>query len=132
MKQSFTPMERVTIARSPKRPNALFYIQLLFTDFISLRGDRLSKEDASVLGGIALFHDISVTVIANLKGHTLEENIDCNFGMSNPSGYRKIIRLAKQAEKFGRPIITFIDTPGAYPGIEAEMQGQGEAIALMY
>lgn len=129
MNQSITPMERVNLARLPKRPNAMYYIESLFTDFFPLKGDRLSNEDASVIGGIARFSNIPITVLANRKGETLEENIAYNFGMSLPSGYRKIQRLAKQAEKFHRPIITLIDTPGAYPGIEAEMQGQGEAIA---
>lgn len=129
MKPSITPMERVQLARLPKRPNAYYYINALFTDFYMLKGDRLSKEDSSIIGGIARFHGMPVTILAHRKGETLEENLAYNFGMSLPSGYRKIQRLAKQAEKFGRPIITFIDTPGAYPGIEAEMQGQGEAIA---
>ncbi|MFI3199999.1 MAG: acetyl-CoA carboxylase carboxyltransferase subunit alpha [Eubacteriales bacterium] len=129
MKQNISPMEHVNLARLPKRPNAMYYIEALFTDFFPLKGDRLSKEDTSMIGGIARFSNIPVTVLANRKGETLEENLTYNFGMSLPSGYRKIQRLAKQAEKFNRPIITFIDTPGAYPGIEAEMQGQGEAIA---
>ncbi len=129
MKPSITPMERVQLARLPKRPNAYYYINALFTEFYLLKGDRLSKEDSSIIGGIARFHGMPVTILAHRKGETLEENLAYNFGMSLPSGYRKIQRLAKQAEKFGRPIITFIDTPGAYPGIEAEMQGQGEAIA---
>ncbi|MFI3176054.1 MAG: acetyl-CoA carboxylase carboxyltransferase subunit alpha [Eubacteriales bacterium] len=129
MNQQLTPMERVTLARLPQRPNAMYYIDALLTDFYPLKGDRLSKEDASVIGGIGRFHEIPVTVLANRKGATLEDNLTYNFGMSLPSGYRKVMRLAKQAEKFNRPIITFIDTPGAYPGIEAEMQGQGEAIA---
>ncbi len=129
MNQSITPMEHVNLARLPKRPNAMYYIETLFTDFFPLKGDRLSNEDASMIGGIARFSNIPVTILANRKGETLEENLTYNFGMSLPSGYRKIQRLAKQAEKFNRPIITFIDTPGAYPGVEAEMQGQGEAIA---
>ena len=93
------------------------------------RGDRQCKEDPAILGGIARFHGLPVTVIGHRKGSTLEENLACNFGMPGPEGYRKALRLMKQAEKFGRPIITFIDTPGAYPGKDAEERGQGEAIA---
>ncbi|MFI3226269.1 MAG: acetyl-CoA carboxylase carboxyltransferase subunit alpha [Clostridia bacterium] len=127
--QNLSPSDRVFIARHAQRPNAKAYINTLFTDFFEQKGDRLSFDDCSILGGIAKFHGKPVTVIAHLKGENLEENITCNFGMPNPSGYRKVQRLARQAEKFNRPIITFIDTPGAYPGIEAEKNGQGEAIA---
>ena len=100
----------------------------LFTDFFEQCGDRQCKEDAAILGGVALFHGQPVTVIGHRKGSTLEENLRCNFGMPGPEGYRKAV-LMKQAEKFDRPIITFIDTPGAYPGKDAEERGQGEAIA---
>lgn len=124
-----TAYEKVLLARSKDRPNITEYIDLLFDDFIELKGDRLGKEDSSILGGIAFFHSIPVTVIGHRKGKTTEENIKHNFGMPSPEGYRKALRLMKQAEKFHRPIITFIDTPGAYPGMEAEMHGQSIAIA---
>ena len=124
-----TPSERLAIARHPQRPNIRDYIDALFPDFFEQRGDRFSGEDAAILGGIATFHGQSVTVIGTRKGKNLEENVKCNFGMPSPQGYRKALRLMQQAEKFGRPIITFIDTSGAYPGLKAEEQGQGEAIA---
>ena len=124
-----TAAERVALARHPQRPNITDYIDGLFTDFFEQRGDRACREDPAILGGIALFHGRPVAVIGARKGKTLEENLRCNFGMPGPEGYRKALRLMKQAEKFGRPIITFIDTPGAYPGKEAEERGQGEAIA---
>lgn len=126
----FSAEQKVYLARHPKRPGAVDYIQALFTDFFECRGDRLCREDGSILGGIAMFHDIPVTVIAQRKGKNLEENMAANFGMTSPEGYRKALRLMQQAEKFGRPVITFIDTPGAYPGIEAEAHGQGSAIAV--
>lgn len=129
MNTELTAAEKVNIARHPQRPNITDYIDALFTDFFELKGDRLFREDGAVLGGIALYHGRPVTVIGTRKGRTAEENIHCNFGMPNPEGYRKALRLMQQAEKFGRPIITFIDTSGAYPGIEAEEHGQGEAIA---
>lgn len=122
--------QKVQLARHPMRPGAVDYIRALFTDFFECRGDRLRKEDESILGGVALFHGIPVTVIAQRKGKDLEENIRTNFGMTSPEGYRKALRLMLQAEKFHRPVITFIDTPGAYPGIEAEAHGQGSAIAV--
>ena len=124
-----TAYERVQLARSKDRAGILDYIQELFTDFIELKGDRLGKEDASIVGGIAMFHEIPVTVIGHRKGKTTEENVTYNFGMTSPEGYRKALRLMKQAEKFKRPVITFIDTPGAYPGLEAESNGQSTAIA---
>ena len=124
-----TAAERVALARHPQRPNITDYINGLFTDFFEQRGDRACREDAAILGGIALFHGRPVTVIATRKGRTLEENLRCNFGMPSPEGYRKALRLMRQAEKFRRPIFTFIDTAGAYPGLEAEEHGQGEAIA---
>lgn len=129
MNGSLTAAERVAIARHPQRPNISDYISALFTDFFEQRGDRLSGEDASVLGGAALYHGRPVTVIGTRKGKDLEENLLCRFGMPNPEGYRKALRLMRQAEKFRRPVITFIDTGGAYPGLEAEERGQGEAIA---
>ncbi len=129
MSETLTAAERLAIARHPKRPNIEDYIQALFPHFFQMRGDRLCGEDDAILGGVAMFHGQPVTVIGTHKGKSLEENLRCNFGMPNPEGYRKALRLMKQAEKFRRPIITFIDTPGAYPGIQAEEHGQGEAIA---
>ena len=124
-----TAEDRVFLARHPDRPHIDETISALFTDFFEQRGDRQCKEDAAILGGVALFHGQPVTVIGHRKGSTLEENLRCNFGMPGPEGYRKALRLMKQAEKFDLPIITFIDTPGAYPGKDAEERGQGEAIA---
>lgn len=121
--------DKVYMARHPKRPNVTDYISEIFDDFFEVKGDHLCREDASILGGIAMFHGNPVTVIGHRKGTNLEENMKYNFGMPSPEGYRKALRLMKQAEKFGRPIITFIDTPGAYPGLEAEARGQSEAIA---
>ena len=124
-----TAEDRVFLARHPERPHIDETINALFTDFFEQCGDRQCREDSAILGGIARFHGMPVTVIGHRKGSTLEENMACNFGMPGPEGYRKALRLMKQAEKFCRPIITFIDTPGAYPGKEAEERGQGEAIA---
>lgn len=121
--------DRVYLARKADRPNVREYIDSLFDDFIELHGDRVYKDDGSIVGGLALFNGQPVTVIGHLKGRTLEENLKCNFGMSSPEGYRKAMRLMHQAEKFNRPIVTFIDTPGAYPGLAAEKHGIGEAIA---
>lgn len=124
-----TPAQRVALARSPLRPGAREYISALFQDFFELHGDRCYGDDGGILGGLAFFESRPVTVIAHRKGRTLEENLGCNFGMASPEGYRKALRLMEQAEKFRRPVITFVDTPGAYPGIGAEERGQGEAIA---
>ena len=121
--------DRVYLARHPKRPHLDDFIEHLFTDFFEQKGDHLYDEDASIYGGIARYKGMPVTVLGHRKGRTMEENIRYNFGMPRPEGYRKALRLMEQAEKFGRPIITFIDTPGAYPGMEAEEHGQGEAIA---
>lgn len=129
MSGDVTAAERVAIARHPRRPNISDYINALFTDFFEQRGDRLMGEDAAILGGAALYHGRPVTVIGTRKGRDLEENLRCRFGMPGPEGYRKARRLMGQAEKFRRPIITFVDTGGAYPGLEAEERGQGEAIA---
>ncbi len=129
MKNNLTAAQKVVLSRDIKRPNIDDYIKNLFEDFIPLCGDRLYKEDASILGGIASYKGLPVTVIGHRKGKTLDENIKCNFGMTNPAGYRKAQRLMSGAQKFNRPIITFVDTPGAYPGMEAEQHGQGEAIA---
>lgn len=119
----------VYLARHPKRPKANDYIQALFPDFMELHGDRLFGDDGACQGGIASFQGIPVTIIAQSKGKTLEENMKRNFGMLHPEGYRKALRLAKQAEKFHRPIITLVDTSGAFPGRGAEERGQAEAIA---
>ena len=124
-----TAAQRVAIARHPQRPNAQEIFDGLFTDLFIQRGDRLAGEDESILGGIARFHGRPVTVIATRKGRTLEENLRCNFGMPSPEGYRKALRLMKQAEKFGRPVVCFVDTAGAFCGVGAEERGQGEAIA---
>lgn len=124
-----SPAQRLAIARHPQRPNIDAYIAALFPEFFPMRGDRLGGEDPAILGGVALFQGQPVTVIGTRKARTLEENLAGNFGMPSPEGYRKALRLMKQAEKFGRPIITLIDTSGAYPGLQAEAHGQGEAIA---
>ena len=127
--ETLSAYDRVYIARKASRPNTREYIANIFEDFFEQRGDRLGKDDGAIIGGIATFAGLPVTVIGNLKGRNLEDNMKCNFGMANPEGYRKALRIMKQAEKFDRPIITFIDTSGAYPGKEAEEHGQGEAIA---
>lgn len=124
-----TPYEKVMLARDKDRLKITDYIDALFDDFIELKGDGVAGEDSAILGGIASFHGIPVTVIGHKKGATTEENIDCNFGMASPEGYRKAARLMKQAEKFNRPVITIVDTPGAYPGLMAEANGQANAIA---
>ena len=116
-------------ARELDRPKSLDYINSIFDNFIELHGDRNFGDDKSIVAGIATIDNIPVTVIGEQKGKNAKENIERNFGMPNPEGYRKALRLMKQAEKFKRPIITFIDTPGAYPGMGAEERGQGEAIA---
>lgn len=121
--------EKVSKARDVNRPKTKDYIAHIFEDFIELHGDRLYGDDQAIIGGIGLLNDHKVTIIGINKGDNLEDNLKYNFGMPHPEGYRKALRLMKQAEKFKRPIITFIDTPGAYPGPEAEERGQGEAIA---
>ena len=123
------PWDRVQVARHPDRPTTRDYIQLLFTDFIELHGDRLYGDDAAIVGGIALFEGKPITIIGHQSGIDTKENIKRNFGMPHPEGYRKALRLMKQAEKFNRPIICLIDTKGAYPGKAAEERGQSEAIA---
>ncbi|HWO97338.1 MAG TPA: acetyl-CoA carboxylase carboxyl transferase subunit alpha [Bacillus sp. (in: firmicutes)] len=123
------PWDRVQIARHPDRPTTLDYISHLFTDFFECHGDRYYGDDAAIVGGIAKYHGLSVTVIGHQRGKDTKENIKRNFGMPHPEGYRKALRLMKQAEKFSRPIICFIDTKGAYPGKAAEERGQSEAIA---
>ncbi|WP_431027507.1 acetyl-CoA carboxylase carboxyl transferase subunit alpha [Lysinibacillus sp. LZ02] len=123
------PWDRVQVARHPERPTTLDYINKMFTDFIELHGDRVYGDDAAIVGGVALFNGQPVTVIGHQRGKSTKENIRRNFGMPHPEGYRKALRLMYQAEKFGRPIICFIDTKGAYPGKAAEERGQSEAIA---
>lgn len=124
-----TPWEKVKLARMPVRPTGLDYIQRLFDSFLELHGDRYYGDDQAIVGGVAFFGNIPVTVIAQQKGRNTKENIARNFSMPHPEGYRKALRLMKQAEKFHRPIICFIDTPGAFCGLGAEERGQGEAIA---
>ena len=129
IKDSLSAWDRVQISRKKDRPVGTDYIDALFTDFMEFHGDRYYKDDHAIVGGIAYFHGIPVTVIAQAKGKTTKENLDRNFSMPSPDGYRKALRLMKQAEKFGRPVICFVDTPGAFCGLEAEERGQGEAIA---
>lgn len=126
---SQVPYERVKLARDTKRPTGLDYIRNIFEGFVELHGDRRYADDKAIVGGIARLNGNPVTVIAIEKGHTAKERAMRNFGAPNPEGYRKALRLMKQAEKFGRPIICFIDTSGAYCGIGAEERGQGQAIA---
>ena len=122
--------KHVELARHSERPRALDYINMIIDDFTELHGDRCYGDDPAIVGGIGFLDGIPVTVIGNMKGRNLRETIDRNGGMANPEGYRKALRLAKQAEKFHRPIISFIDTQGAYPGLGAEERGIGEAIAV--
>lgn len=121
--------DRLTIARMIERPTTLDYIERIFTNFFELHGDRYFRDDKSIVGGIAALNNKPVTVIGIQKGKNLKENLERNFGCPNPDGYRKALRLMKQAEKFNRPILCFINTSGAYCGVEAEERGQGEAIA---
>jgi acetyl-CoA carboxylase carboxyl transferase subunit alpha len=128
----FSKMDRwkkVEISRHEKRPQMLDYISLIFDDFIELRGDRLFADDPAVVGGFGTFRDVKVMVIGNQKGRGLKERMTRNFGMPHPEGYRKAQRLMELAERFSLPLITMVDTPGAYPGVEAEERGQSEAIA---
>lgn len=128
-KKEISAWEKVEIARNTKRKTSLEYIEKIFDEFIELHGDRNFKDDKAIICGLAKIDNTPFTIIAEQKGRTTKENIERNFGMPNPESYRKAIRFMKQAEKFKRPVITFIDTKGAYPGIEAEERGQGEAIA---
>jgi acetyl-CoA carboxylase carboxyl transferase subunit alpha len=123
-------IEQVQVARHPQRPYTLDYVQRIFTDWIELHGDRAFRDDQAIVGGWAKLNGRSVMVIGHQKGRDMRENLHRNFGMAHPEGYRKALRLMRQAEKFGRPVITFIDTPGAYPGLGAEERGQAEAIAM--
>ncbi|MBL8041406.1 MAG: acetyl-CoA carboxylase carboxyltransferase subunit alpha [Nitrospira sp.] len=126
---TLTPWQRTQLARHPQRPTTLDYISELSREFLELHGDRSFGDDRAIVGGFARFNDRSVMIIGHQKGKTLKERMQRNFGMPNPEGYRKALRLMRLAEKFNRPIITLIDTPGAYPGIGAEERGQAEAIA---
>jgi len=128
-KNVLTAWERVEIARNTKRKTALDYINEIFDEFIELHGDRCYGDDKAMVCGLGRIENQNYTIIAEQKGRNTKENIERNFGMPNPESYRKAIRMMKQAEKFNRPVITFIDTKGAYPGVEAEQRGQGEAIA---
>lgn len=127
--RNLSPEDKVFLARLGARPHIDDFIDALFTDFFEQKGDHLYGDDQSIFGGIARFHGRPVTVLGHRKGRTMKENISRNFGMPKPEGYRKALRMMEQADKFGRPIITFVDTPGAYPGVDAEEHGQGEAIA---
>jgi acetyl-CoA carboxylase carboxyl transferase subunit alpha len=126
---NMSPWDRVQLARHPERPTSLDYIEILFSDFIELHGDRAYGDDKAVVAGIATFKGQPVTVIGEQRGRDTKENILRNFGMPHPEGYRKALRLMKQAEKFNRPVVCFLDTKGAYPGKAAEERGQSEAIA---
>ena len=123
------PIEQVQVARQPQRPYSLDYVERIVTDWVELHGDRMFRDDEAIVGGWARLGDRTVMVIGHQKGRDMKENLKRNFGMPHPEGYRKALRLMRQAEKFGRPVVTLIDTPGAYPGIGAEERGQAEAIA---
>lgn len=123
------PWQRVQLARHVKRPTTLDYVQHVFGGFLELHGDRLYRDDEAIVGGLAFLGAAPVMVIGHQKGRDTKSNIRRNFGMAHPEGYRKALRLMQMAERFGRPVITFIDTPGAFPGVGAEERGQGEAIA---
>ncbi len=127
--KNLTEWDKVMLARHPKRPTSLDYVDYVFDEFMEFHGDKLFYDDGAIVGGIATLDGLPVTFIGQQKGRDTKENIERNFGMPYPEGYRKALRLMKQAEKFGRPIITFIDTAGANPGLGAEERGQGEAIA---
>ena len=127
--EHLTPWQKVQLSRHPDRPYTLEYINKMFTDFIEMHGDRNVKDDKAMVGGFAKFEGETVMVVGQQKGTNTKMRQIRNFGMSNPEGYRKALRLMKLAEKFNKPVITLIDTPGAYPGLEAEERGQGEAIA---
>jgi acetyl-CoA carboxylase carboxyl transferase subunit alpha len=127
--KNLTRWQRVQIARHPERPTTIDYINNIFTDFVELHGDRKFKDDPAIIAGMAKFSGKSIMIIGHQKGRDTKSNLERNFGMPNPEGYRKASRLFELAEKFDKPVITFLDTPGAYPGIEAEDRGQAEAIA---
>jgi len=127
--RNLTPMQRVQVARHPRRPSSLDYVQTIFSDFVELHGDRLFRDDPAIVGGWARLDGASVMVIGHQKGRDTKENLKRNFGMAHPEGYRKAMRLMRLAERFHAPVITLVDTPGAYPGLAAEERGQAEAIA---
>ncbi|HMJ59388.1 MAG TPA: acetyl-CoA carboxylase carboxyltransferase subunit alpha [Gemmatimonadales bacterium] len=127
--KNLTPMQRVQVARHPKRPYPLDYLNTVFTDFVELHGDRLFRDDPAIVGGWARLDGVTVMAIGHQKGRDTKENLRRNFGMAHPEGYRKAMRLMHLAEKFDAPVITLVDTPGAYPGLGAEERGQAEAIA---
>ncbi|MDX2207560.1 MAG: acetyl-CoA carboxylase carboxyltransferase subunit alpha [Gemmatimonadales bacterium] len=127
--RTLTPMQRVMVARHPRRPYTLDYLSSIFTDFIELHGDRLFRDDPAIVGGWARLAGVSVMVIGHQKGRDTKDNLKRNFGMPHPEGYRKALRLMQMASRFGAPVITLIDTPGAYPGLGAEERGQSEALA---
>ena len=127
--KNLTPIQRVMLARHPRRPYTLDYLSTIFTDFIELHGDRLYMDDPAIVGGWARLDGISVMVIGHQKGRDTKENLKRNFGMPHPEGYRKALRLMKMAERFHAPVITLVDTPGAFPGLGAEERGQSEALA---
>jgi acetyl-CoA carboxylase carboxyl transferase subunit alpha len=127
---NLTPWQRVQIARHPQRPYALDYINMLLSDFIELHGDRSFADDSAIVGGLAKFEDKKIMVIGHQKGRDIKENLKRNFGCAHPEGYRKALRLMQTAQKFDLPVVIFIDTPGAYPGLGAEERGQAQAIAL--
>lgn len=129
MYANLSPWQKIQLARNIKRPTTLDYINLIFTEFVELHGDRQFRDDPALVGGIALLEGRPVTVLGHQKGRDTKDNIARNFGMPHPEGYRKALRLMAQAEKYRRPVICFIDTPGAYPGLGAEERGQSEAIA---
>ncbi len=126
---NLSPMQRVQVARHPKRPYTADYLEQIFTDFVELKGDRLYRDDPAIIGGWARLDGKPVMLIGHQKGRDTKDNLKRNFGMPHPEGYRKALRLMQMATRFGAPIITFIDTPGAYPGLGAEERGQAEAIA---
>jgi acetyl-CoA carboxylase carboxyl transferase subunit alpha len=128
--QNLTPIEQVQVARHPRRPYTLDHIERVFTDWIELHGDRAFRDDEAIVAGWARLDGQSVMVVGHQKGRDIKENLRRNFGMAHPEGYRKALRFMRQAEKFGRPVITFIDTPGAYPGLGSEERGISEAIAF--
>ncbi len=127
--RNLTPVQKVQVARNPRRPFTLDYVRLCFTDFIEMHGDRLFRDDAAIVGGFARLEGETVMIIGHQRGRDTKENIHRNFGMPHPEGYRKGLRLMKLAEKFHVPVLTFIDTPGAWAGLGAEERGQSEAIA---
>ncbi len=127
---NLAPIEQVQVARHPQRPYTLDYVERIFTDWVELAGDRNFRDDEAIVGGWARLNGRSVMVVGQQKGRDMKENLRRNFGMPHPEGYRKALRLMRLAEKFGRPVVTFIDTPGAYPGIGSEERGIGEAIAF--